>query len=541
MDISPSPFLFSLMRMSKLVCFLLLALIPALSCAQLLVSPRVPHEGSMERDSVISIEEIVQHRREMRSKDSLRVLDSLTAAGYVEDALILNEESDKDSVAIPVSSLIVAGEVLGQNVFVWAWDYWVLDKNYAHTGPGIWKRNFREGWKWDHNHWAINFYGHPYQGSFYYTAARGSGYGFYPSMAFATLGSFTWEMFAETEYPAPNDFIMTTVGGSMYGEVLYRLSRLVYGSDEVPWYRQAGAFMLHPGSFIQRKVFGNRDFRTGWVPVELGIALGAGSRFGSEYRIGSQGAKNLDMEWHDRHSMMALTLEYGKPYRTVREPFEYFKIDFYGEGGFEGNLLNLDVMGKLKNVNVHGRGHWLDFSIILDYENFYGDLATISNLSLGQSLDMSLWLTPRFRFRIMNHLNYILLATADMGYDDIIKEFHPEYHPDKDSYQYNLGVRYGILLEFLYKDKWRLYNKGTADALHTIPSSTPHYGADGWDFLVLNHTALEYRVNSWLDVGNRLDTYVKLAAYSSDYFEPMSRRIFTFSLYLNFHLLSDAQ
>lgn len=116
---------------------------------------------------------------------------------------------------MPVRNWIL---LAGLNAFVWAWDYWMLDKNYAHTGPSYWKRNFREGWKWDHNHWAINFYGRPYQGSMYYATARAGGYGFYGSMLFAALGSSTWEMFCETEYPAPNDLVSTTVAGSIFGE-----------------------------------------------------------------------------------------------------------------------------------------------------------------------------------------------------------------------------------------------------------------------------------------------------------------------------------
>ena len=52
-------------------------------------------------------------------------------------------------------------------------------------------------------------------------------------------------------------------------------------------------------------------------------------------------------------------------------------------------------------------------------------------------------------------------------------------------------------------------------------------------------TAVEYRLFSWLDLGHRLDTYVKMAAYSSEYAEPMSRRIHAFSWYLNFHLLGS--
>lgn len=494
---------------------------------------------SMERDSVVSIQEAVQRRRDLLTADSIRMVDSLRQSGFVDGSAPSVSMLPEDSIAQKLVSPLVTGtEVLGLNVFVWAWDYYVLDKHYAHTGPSYWKRNIEEGWKWDHNHWAINFYGHPYQGSFYYASARAGGNGFYRSMVWTALGSFTWEMFAETEYPAPNDLITTTIGGSMYGEVLYRLSRLAFNKSDVPWYRQLVAFVLEPAGYLQRKAFGNRDFYTGWTPVELAIFGGAGSRFGSNYRIGSQNADELDEEWNDHHGMMGLHLEYGRPYTIIKQPFDYFTVDVFGEGGFEGNLLQLDVMGKLKNVGIHGRGHWLDFAINLDFDSFYGELATVSTISLGGALDLALWVTPSFRFRIMNQLYWILLGTADMGYDDLIREVHPEYTSDKNNYQYNTGVKYSLMVEFLYKDKWRLYDKVTLDAMHTIQGSMPHYGAQGWDFLLLNTTALEYKLTSRIDIGNRLDSYVKLAAYSSDIFEPMSRRIFTFSMYLNFHLMT---
>ena len=484
----------------------------------------------LDKDAVFSVQEardLVNFRRSMG--------DTLVPKESAPDTTII----PKDSLfGTHVNPLIVGTEVLGLNAFVWAWDYWVLDKSYAHTGPSYWKRNFREGWEWDHNHWAINFYGHPYQGSMYYATARAGGYGFYGSMAFAALGSSTWEMFCETEYPAPNDLISTTVAGSMFGEVLYRLSRASYNGSKVPWYRHLLAFALEPAGYAQRRVFGNRDFYTGWTPIELTVATGIGSRFGSDYRFGGEDADELDAEWNDRHGMMAVSLEYGRPYTRVRRPFDYFTLNFFGEGGLEGDVLQMDIMGKLVNRGIHGRGHWLDFSVNLDYDTFYGDLATVSTLSLGGAMDIALWLTPNLRFRVMNQVYWIMLGSADMGYDDIIQEFHPDYKPDMDSYQYNSGVKYSLMIETLYK-RWRIYNKTTIDAMKTIEGTTAEYGVSGWDFLLLNNTAVEYRLFSWLDLGHRLDTYVKMAAYSSEYAEPMSRRIHAFSWYLNFHLLGS--
>lgn len=510
----------------KLTMVLLFFCSAAFSQITLPAIPDSLHQKLVNEDSTISLKEAAEIRRSFRP-DTVKT---------EEDFLIM----PKDSLyGTHVNPLIVTTEVLGLNAFVWGWDYFVLDKTYAHTGPSYWKRNFREGWKWDHNHWAINFYGHPYQGSMYYSAARAGGYGFYGSMIYAALGSSTWEMFCETEYPAPNDLISTTISGSMYGEVLYRLSRAAYNRPGAPWYRQVAAFVFQPAAYVQRKAFGNRDFYTGWVPIELTIATGMGSRFGSDYRIGGENADELDEEWNDRHGMMALSLEYGKPYTKVRKPFDYFKIDMFGEGGLEGNVLQMDIMGKLLNGGIHGRGHWLDFSVNLDYDTFYGDLATVSTLSLGGAMDIALRLTPSTRFRVMNQIYWIMLGSADMGYDDIIQEFHPDYKSDKDNYQYNSGIKYSLLVEFMYKKKWRFYDKVTLDAMRTIDGSTPNYGVSGWDLLLLNSTALEYRILPWMDLGNRLDTYVKMAAYSSEMAEPMSRSIFTFSLYLNFHLLGD--
>ena len=87
--------------------------------------------------------------------------------GYTVTNTTFEDTVDIDALEKPkeVYPLIVLSEVLGFNGFVWAWDRYVLDKGYARTGPSYWKRNFKEGWEWDHNHWAINFYGHPYQGA----------------------------------------------------------------------------------------------------------------------------------------------------------------------------------------------------------------------------------------------------------------------------------------------------------------------------------------------------------------------------------------
>ena len=464
-------------------------------------------------------------------EDSINVEYSVTNTTF-EDSLDINVLNEPK----PVFPLIVAGEVFGFNVFVWAWDRYVLDKNYARTGPSYWKRNFEEGWEWDHNHWAINFYGHPYQGATYYNFARGAGYGFYGSLLFTALGSYTWEMFAETEYPSINDLIATSIGGAVYGEVLYRLSRKLYGTDESAWYKQVGAFGLAHSAYLQRKAFGNRDGITGNTPMDLTIFLGSGSHFGNIYRFGGRNEDDLDQRWDDKHFMYGAEIEYGKPFRKVKRPFDYFTLFTRGEVGPDGTLFQLDVTGKLSNAGVHGRGHWVDFATYLDYCTFYGDFATVGTISVGTGIDFSLWLLPSLRFRMYHQIYFILLGTTDMGYDDLIQAVHPEYESDMDNYQYNMGAKYVLGIEVSIGKKFRLKNKTVVDALHTIPGSLPHYGADGWDMLLMNYTSAEYDLTEGFSMGGRLDAYAKVAAYSSEFFEPMSRGVFAYTLYFSYKL-----
>ena len=282
------------------------------------------------------------------------VLDTFAVEfSEVQDSLVENTIPQEIALSKPdkVYPLIVAGEVFGFNGFIWAWDRYVLDKGYARTGPSYWKRNFKEGWEWDHNHWAINFYGHPYQGATYYNFARGAGYGFYGSLLFAALGSYTWEMFAETEYPSINDLIATSIGGSVYGEVLYRLSRKLYGVEESSWYKQVVAFGMAHSAYLQRKVFGNRDGITGDTPLEMSIFLGAGSHFGNIYRfvrtsnnhrnhsIASRSAGTKTVFFQFRNKESCVMLQSVNPFTAFLHQFQSCRCG-YRHGGRKSYTVN---------------------------------------------------------------------------------------------------------------------------------------------------------------------------------------------------------
>lgn len=462
--------------------------------------------------------------------DARPLLQNTQKTKKVEDYEIVTA---KERVSVP----IVAMEVTALNLLVWGVDYYLLDKNYAHTGPDYWERNFREGWKWDHNHWAVNFYGHPYHGSRYYAAARMGGYGFYGSLLWASFGSATWEMFAETEYPSINDLITTTMGGAVFGEVFFRFSQMLYGDGSENIWRRAASLGVEPVGYIQRKIFGDRYIRAEKGVLDLNLFLGSGLRFGNDFRFDGKNTGELDENWDDTHFMFGVNAEYGRPYTEVKRPFDYFTVISAFAFGDDGSLAHLDITGKLNNVGVRGSGRWIDFATYLDYDTFYGDFATVGTVSLGGGLDISFWLFSNLRFRMSNQLYWIVLGTTDMGYDDILKEKYPDYESDMDNYQYNTGVKYSLYLELGIWRNVRICNRMNLEALHTMPNSLPHYGAYGWDFLLFNYTWAEIDLTRRISLGTRLDTYMKFAAYQSELFEPMSRRMFAFTLYVNFRIL----
>ncbi len=71
----------------------------------------------------------------------------------------------------------------------------------------------RVPWTFDVDSFVINQFGHPYQGSLAFTAARSSGVSFWWACIYPFMASLTWELFFEIDGPSFNDQITTPLGG----------------------------------------------------------------------------------------------------------------------------------------------------------------------------------------------------------------------------------------------------------------------------------------------------------------------------------------
>ncbi len=453
--------------------------------------------------------------------------------------LLAHEKISIESPSIHIDSNQVLplwlplSEIILQNTVVWARNHYIMDYNYAKISLSTWKANLNHSWTWDNNHFAINFFGHPYQGVYYHAAARSSGLNFYKSLVYDMFGSFTWEFFGEREKPSLNDFVITSFAGAMYGEILFRLAERLLAKKSPSYWDHSLAFAMQPYSYIHQQVFGKRPNNPGYVPIEFSIFGGIGSRFESDYRYDKKPAKRLDDNWKDVFGVGGFDLVYGKANRIIKKPLEYFTVSASHEEGKKNRLFQMEVLGKIKNSHKSAKNDFFDIATYSAYDLFYGSLVEMSAFSLGLGTDISVHLISKIHFRVYSISSIVVLGATDFNYDDILKEFYPEYEPTR-TYQISYGLNYKTGFSARYK-QLEFMHKSNIFLLKTMPGSLPHYGADGWDIVGFNYSDLNFYLHQKFNFGIGLKHYFKVSAYSGEYLEPMSRTMLSTNVHIRYH------
>ena len=190
-----------------------------------------------------------------------------------------------DSVTIwKPKPLRAAGEVIGTNLAVWAFDRFIVNESWARINGKTIRNNFRRGLMWDSDQFTTNLFSHPYHGGLYFNAARSNGLNFWQSIPYAAGGSLMWEFFMETEAPSPNDMLATTFGGVALGEITFRLSDLFIDNRTSGWERAGRellAGIISPMRAINRLITGKAWKRRSYkgrsysnVPVNFVVSFG---------------------------------------------------------------------------------------------------------------------------------------------------------------------------------------------------------------------------------------------------------------------------
>jgi len=202
----------------------------------------------------------------------------------------------------------------------------------AKIGPKSWYANLKHGFEWDTNPFGVNQFGHPYQGSNYFTAGRANGLSFWESTPIAAFGSASWEYFFENNRASLNDLINTTLGGIALGEVLHRTAWLIRDTEATGGHRltqEIIATAIDPITGATRFVTGDSsrvvEKPASFIPSSLNVRVSAGALW--------QGSSAWSTEAAAR-PFLDLDLRYGDILSgRTHVPYEAFVLTFTAGGG----------------------------------------------------------------------------------------------------------------------------------------------------------------------------------------------------------------
>ncbi len=330
-----------------------------------------------------------------------------------------------------------AGEVVGLNLGLWAFDRYVTHGDYAYISLRSIRDNFKHGFKWDNDNMGDNMFLHPYHGNLYFNAARSNGYNYWQSGLFAIGGSAMWEMCMECEYPSTNDIIATPIGGMAIGEVMFRASDIVIKDNATGWERagrEAAAFLISPmrgltrlltGDMWKRRATTGRLFGTPNVAIEL-----------------SAGMRWLEFRDHVFDEGLGGTLwvnvEYGDRFEaSSTKPYDYFN--------FSINLNFQKRQPVLGQINIKGR---------LLARELLQDRDTYMSIGMYQHFD---YYDSDTISDVTNKVPYKFGTPASVGVGVLLRDIERKY-VIVDAFAHTNAVILGAVLSDHYQVDQRNYN-----------------------------------------------------------------------------------
>ncbi|WP_191015289.1 DUF3943 domain-containing protein [Treponema zioleckii] len=331
---------------------------------------------------------------------------------------------------------ITTGVVFLQNVFVNQMDRFVLGKEYAIVGPASFYANLTGDWWWDIDDFPTNQFGHPYQGSMYFTAGRANGLDFWHSFLVAGIGSLLWEEFGEIDAPSKNDILTTPFCGSIFGEVFHRLYLdAMQVCSPIAW-------IISPIDALSRIFYDELPTVSGQTQEIDFIFHGGAEFFNMNYDDSTPSADSKNFL-----GGTSVHIQYGKPYahKTV-EPYDLFTVDF------NANLMSeLDYeISFLVDGYLHSNPTYFELSkgtygINLLYEASYSEDKCFSNLGVGFKYQQE---TPFSesdkRLTFYTTFDGILLGTRSLY--PLFYKYSQNRSWVSPSRKYNFG--YGLLSKF---------------------------------------------------------------------------------------------
>ena len=360
--------------------------------------------------------------------------------------------------------------------------------------------NLVDGFEWDDNQWRTNQFGHPYQGSNYYTSARARGMTYWESTAVAAFGSATWEYFFENNRASLNDFINTTLGGIAMGEVLVRAAWLVRDPTTSGRKRTTGeifAAAIDPMSGLARKLSGDFDrvvekpadmipsvksWRAGGGVFWQGTSLRQATATASPYFI-------FDLNYGDARSGESTT------------PFEAFTLEIAGGSSLGDALIRGRLFGRPFGAKDGGQltiFQTYDFNVNPAYsfggQGFELEVGTARRLSATTSL----WMAATGGATVLAAVDTLLEAPVDAILTDT---------DTRRDYDYGPGPRAGGIIQLLWT------NGGRTSLSYQLYQASVVNGSRATHVLQRTHLDVQLPITRQLAVGFTAEYFYRTAYF----------------------------
>ena len=418
-------------------------------------------------------------------------------------------QAQSDNASIPAKPSPhfwqAAGTIVATNGLLWFYNRHVQSRAWADVGTQSWWANLRGGFTWDDDAFGVNQVAHPYHGSLYFNAARGSGYDFWGSTPFVAAGSLSWEFFTENIRPSINDLINTTLGGIALGEAAFRISSLLTSTRAGTAGRQVSAFVVDPISRTQSLLSGNdRSLRTApssYTSIALGQRRGVGT---------------APAGLTTGRPFVGLAVQYGNAFdEQTTHPYDAFEFSLHLSPNEHILLTHVAVSGLLARRYL-ARSSQSQLMLGL-YQNYdYDDLplTKASSQSMSGALLFRGDRGGRTQIDLGLHLELVPLAAVSSDYD-VVRRRDYDFGP-------GVGGRFTGALRHDGRELVRL--DGRSVWVHSL------YGTDANHLMTTGRVSATVPVIRMLSVGGDLEVTLRRSSY---HHQPgISRRVSQLRAYL---------
>jgi len=354
---------------------------------------------------------------------------------------------------------VAIGEIAGINALIWFFNEYIRGGNFTSVNPKSWWFKISNGFFYDDNHFKTNMFAHPYHGSLYFNSARSNGMSYFESVPFAVLGSFMWECCAETHLPAWNDWVMTSLGGSSIGEMLYRAGSGFLDNERAGGSRtmkEIGNFLLNPMRGLNRltsgrsgRIYPNPADPYDRIPPNLSTFMKAGIRL-----IGDRStSESFETDTTITTAFFEFDMNHGNVFKdTRRKPFDFFTL------GVQLNFGDTETIGRLQ---IHGNLYTSDiakgekthhvFAITQNYDYVNNTAIEFGGLSYGAALFSRFEMSETWAFNTDVNLHLYLLSAVNSEF-----AFVGARPPNTERFrEYDFGMGPGIWARFGFSHRGR--------------------------------------------------------------------------------------